>query len=123
MELLQLKYFCDAAKTQNLSLNPTKISGLCGRLMCCLEYENDYYAEVYKKMPKLGGQVKTPEGVGTVISNDMLKLIVKVRISKPDGSDVYKDFPLDRVEFKNNKQQTPSRDDEEITDDMKKILD
>ena len=111
------------AKNQGLHLNPSKISGLCGRLMCCLEYENDYYAEVYKKMPKLGGQVKTPEGVGTVISNDMLKLIVKVRISKPDGSDVYKDFPLDRVEFKNNKQQTPSRDDEEITDDMKKILD
>lgn len=112
------------AKNQGLHLNPTKISGLCGRLMCCLEYENDYYAEVYKKMPKLGGQVKTPDGVGVVISNDMLKLIVKVKISKSDGSDVYKDFPLDRIEFKNNKQQDcPNHDDEEITDDVKKILD
>ena len=112
------------AKNQGLHLNPSKISGLCGRLMCCLEYENEYYAEVYKKMPKLGGQVKTPEGNGVVISNDMLKLIVKVRISKPDGSDVYKDFPLDRIEFKNNKQQGNSKsDDEEITDDMKKLLD
>jgi cell fate regulator YaaT (PSP1 superfamily) len=112
------------AKNQGLSLNPSKISGLCGRLMCCLEYENEYYAEVYKKMPKLGGQVKTPEGNGVVISNDMLKLIVKVRIQKPDGSDVYKDFPLDRIEFKNNKQQgSQKHDDEDISEDMKKILD
>ena len=59
------------AKTQGLHLNPGKISGLCGRLMCCLEYENDYYAEVYKKMPKIGGTVGTPEGEGVVIGNDM----------------------------------------------------
>ena len=112
------------AKNQGLHLNPSKISGLCGRLMCCLEYENEYYADVYKKMPKLGGQVKTPEGNGVVISNDMLKLIVKVKISKPDGSEVYKDFPLDRVEFKNNKlTANDSHDDEEIEEDVKKILD
>lgn len=112
------------AKNQGLHLNPSKISGLCGRLMCCLEYENEYYADVYKKMPKLGGQVKTPEGNGVVISNDMLKLIVKVKISKPDGSEVYKDFPLDRVEFKNNKlAANDSHDDEEIEEDVKKILD
>lgn len=112
------------AKNQGLHLNPSKISGLCGRLMCCLEYENEYYADVYKKMPKLGGQVKTPEGNGVVISNDMLKLIVKVKISKPDGSEVYKDFPLDRVEFKNNKlSANDSHDDEEIEEDVKKILD
>jgi hypothetical protein len=54
----------------------------------------------------------------------MLKLIVKVRIQKPDGSDVYKDFPLDRIEFKNNKQQgSQKHDDEDISEDMKKILD
>ena len=113
------------AKNQGLHLNPSKISGLCGRLMCCLEYENEYYAEVYKKMPKLGGQVKTPEGTGVVISNDMLKLICKVKISKPDGSEVYKDFPLDRIEFKKdkNKEQKKDSENEEISDDMKKILD
>lgn len=88
------------AKNQGLHLNPSKISGLCGRLMCCLEYENEYYAEVYKKMPKMGGTVKTPEGEGIVVSNDMLKLISKVKISKPDGGEVYKDFPVDRLEFK-----------------------
>ena len=48
------------AKVQGLSLNPGKISGLCGRLMCCLSYENDYYSEVYKKMPKVGSEVSTP---------------------------------------------------------------
>lgn len=113
------------AKNQGLHLNPSKISGLCGRLMCCLEYENEYYAEVYKKMPKLGGQVRTPEGNGVVISNDMLKLVCKVKISKPDGSEVYKDFPLDRIEFKKDKQQNQSKksEDEEISDDMKKLLD
>ena len=88
------------AKNQGLHLNPSKISGLCGRLMCCLEYENDYYAEVYKKMPKVGGTVKSPDGEGVVISNDMLKLISKVKISGPDGSEIYKDYPVDRLQFK-----------------------
>ena len=113
------------AKNQGLHLNPSKISGLCGRLMCCLEYENDYYAEVYKKMPKLGGTVETPEGTGIVVSNDMLKLISKVKISKEDGSEVYKDFPVDRLEFKRNKGGKPDDDDadEKVSEDMKKILD
>ena len=106
------------AKNQGLHLNPSKISGLCGRLMCCLEYENEYYAEVYKKMPKLGGTVKTPEGEGVVISNDMLKLITKVKITHADGSEVYKDFPTDRLEFKknvnNNKKE--EKDEEEISE-------
>lgn len=114
------------AKNQGLHLNPGKISGLCGRLMCCLEYENEYYAEVYKKMPKLGGSVKTPEGEGIVISNDMLKLICKVKIQKGDGSEIYKDFPVDRLEFKKGKpdsSKTDADDDENITEDMEKILD
>ncbi len=108
------------AKNQGLHLNPGKISGLCGRLMCCLEYENDYYAEVYKKMPKLGGTVGTPEGDGVVISNDMLKLISKVKITKGDGSEVYKDFPVDRLKFKKAKS---DEEDKTVSEDMKKILD
>lgn len=114
------------AKNQGLHLNPGKISGLCGRLMCCLEYENDYYAEVYKKMPKLGGTVGTPEGQGVVVSNDMLKLISKVKITKGDGSEVYKDFPVDRLDFKRNNQGAKDDDDdgdEKVTEEMKKILD
>ncbi len=101
------------AKNQGLHLNPSKISGLCGRLMCCLEYENEYYAEVYKKMPKLGGAVKTPEGAGVVISNDMLKLITKVKITNPDGSEVYKDFPVERLEFKKNTEKNKKDDDDD----------
>lgn len=115
------------AKNQGLHLNPGKISGLCGRLMCCLEYENDYYAEVYKKMPKVGGTVGTPEGEGIVVSNDMLKLISKVKISKADGSEVYKDFPVDRLEFNKTKNSNSKNDEEEldekVSEDMKKILD
>lgn len=68
------------AKTQGLSLNPTKISGICGRLMCCLSYENEFYAEISSKMPKLGGKVKTKDGVGTVVYNNLLKQKVTVKI-------------------------------------------
>ncbi len=109
------------AKNQGLHLNPGKISGLCGRLMCCLEYENDYYAEVYKKMPKVGGTVGTPEGEGVVISNDMLKLISKIKITKGDGSEVYKDFPVDRLKFK--KAKAEEEEEKTVSEDMKKILD
>ena len=101
------------AKNQGLHLNPSKISGLCGRLMCCLEYENDYYAEVFKKMPKQGGTVGTPEGDGVVISNDMLKLISKVKITKPDGTEVYKDFAVKELRFKNKPQEDTDDKDEE----------
>ncbi len=91
------------AKNQGLSLNPSKISGLCGRLMCCLEYENEPYAEAYKKMPKVGSEVTTPDGKATVISNNMLKMIVKTKTVMKDGSVTYKDYNLDEIKFKNNK--------------------
>lgn len=109
------------AKTQGLSLNPSKISGLCGRLMCCLEYESEYYGEAYKKMPKLGGKVTTPEGEGVVVSNNMLKLISKVKIVKNDGSEVYKDFNVSELKFK--RQGGVEVDDKEIGEDIKEILD
>ena len=87
------------AKYQGLSLNPGKISGLCGRLMCCLEYENDYYAEVYKKMPRIGSSVGTPEGKGMVIGLNMLKFLVKVKIDKGNGEFSFKEYPLDEIKF------------------------
>ena len=111
------------AKNQGLHLNPGKISGLCGRLMCCLEYENDYYAEAVKKMPKIGGTVGTPEGEGVVISNDMLKMTSKVKITKGDGSEVYKDFPVNRLNFKRNKQNDKDDKDDDVSEAIKKILD
>lgn len=72
------------AKTQNLSLNPTKISGVCGRLMCCLSYENEFYSEVMSRMPKLNSKVKTKDGVGQVIYNDVLKERVTVKFVVDD---------------------------------------
>lgn len=74
------------AKTQNLSLNPTKISGTCGRLMCCLKYEQDAYEDAVKRMPKSESFVETPEGVGTVSQVNLLREQVKVRLdSAPDA--------------------------------------
>ena len=68
------------AKTQNLSLNPTKISGTCGRLMCCLKYEQDAYEDLIRNSPKVDSFVDTPEGRGTVIELDLLRSRVKVRM-------------------------------------------
>ena len=70
------------AKTQNLSLNPTKISGTCGRLMCCLKYEQDAYEDLIRTSPKLDSFVDTPEGRGTVIELDLLRQRVKVRMEE-----------------------------------------
>ncbi len=70
------------AKTQNLSLNPTKISGTCGRLMCCLKYEQDAYEDLIRSSPKLDSFVDTPEGRGTVIELDLMRQRVKVRMEE-----------------------------------------
>lgn len=70
------------AKTQNLSLNPTKISGTCGRLMCCLKYEQDAYEDLIKNSPKADSFVDTPDGRGTVVEVDLLQQRVKVRMEE-----------------------------------------
>ena len=85
------------AKEQNLSLNPTKISGVCGRLMCCLKYEQDQYEQTRKKMPKVGKEVITPDGPGVVWDLNIIKETVRVRIQKGDSSEL-KDFPMDEVQ-------------------------
>ena len=73
------------AKTQNLSLNPTKISGTCGRLMCCLKYEQEAYEDLLRSAPKAESFVDTPDGRGTVIEVDLLRSRVKVRMEEdPD---------------------------------------
>ena len=68
------------AKDQGLALNPSKISGVCGRLMCCLQYEHQIYKEMIKGMPKNGRTVLTPEGPGRVLKNDILGQTVLVRL-------------------------------------------
>lgn len=68
------------AKEQNISLNPSKISGNCGRLMCCLKYEQEVYEEKLEKMPNIGAIVKTPDGQGEVEGIETLKEVIKVKI-------------------------------------------
>ena len=78
------------AKTQNLSLNPTKISGTCGRLMCCLKYEQDAYEDLIRTSPKPDSFVDTPEGRGTVAEVDLLRQRVKVRMEEnPESIGVF----------------------------------
>ena len=104
------------AKTQGLSLNPGKISGLCGRLMCCLSYESEYYADAYKKMPKTGSEVGTPEGKGTVVSVNMLKMTVKVKIDDHNGGLIFKDFPAEDIRFKKGQQQEEEDSSTEVSE-------
>ena len=83
------------AKTQNLSLNPTKISGTCGRLMCCLKYEQCAYEDAMKRCPKQESFVECPDGVGNVSSVDLLKERVKVRLE--DSSEQPKSYRASEI--------------------------
>ena len=82
------------AKEQNLSLNPTKISGLCDRLMCCLKYEQDQYEATRKRMPRVGREIITPDGVGTINAINVLEETVRVRIAVGDSFEL-RQYPID----------------------------
>ncbi len=89
------------AKEQNVSLNPSKISGNCGRLMCCLKYEEEVYEDKLKRLPKIGAIVKTEDGEGTVESIETLKEIIRVKFK--DGEDTfYKKYPASDVKIIKN---------------------
>ena len=100
------------AKIQGLSLNPQKISGCCGKLMCCLKYENDYYQKAYSEMPKVGSFAKTPDGEGQVTANDILRRMVTVRITTEDGGVEVKTYPLEKIyaKVKQNEKELPDDD-------------
>jgi cell fate regulator YaaT (PSP1 superfamily) len=89
------------AKEQSLSLNPSKISGTCGRLMCCLKYEQDTYEEVLGRTPKVNAIVSTPQGQGTVMSVNLLKELVKVKLDK-DDENVLQTFKTSEVKIIKN---------------------
>jgi cell fate regulator YaaT (PSP1 superfamily) len=72
------------AKDQNLSLNPTKISGLCGRLMCCLKYENDEYEAAKEQLPDLGEIIMTPQGKGKVVGLNLLERVLQVELKEQE---------------------------------------
>jgi cell fate regulator YaaT (PSP1 superfamily) len=84
------------AKTQDLSLNPSKVSGVCGRLLCCLSYENDQYRQMKAVMPKLGQKIETPRGAGQVVALQILKNLVSVRLT---DEGVEANFPAHELGF------------------------
>lgn len=87
------------AKNQGLSLNPNSISGLCGKLMCCIAYENPTYQEALKIMPHVGKEVSTKDGQGTVVFNNLLERTVDVKFVRGDESEI-KTYPLEEIKFK-----------------------
>lgn len=99
------------AKEQNLSLNPTKISGVCGRLMCCLKNEEEAYEELNSNLPNVGSQVKTPEGLkGEVQSVSVLKQRVKVVVFLDDDEKEVRDYAVDELKFRPNRPKNKNRD-------------
>ena len=103
------------AKEQNMSLNPSKISGNCGRLMCCLKYEQEVYEDKLNHLPKIGAIVETEDGQGTVDSIETLKEIVKVKFKDDDGETFYKKFEAKDLKIIQN-----VTSDEEIIDEEEK---
>ncbi len=104
------------AKEQNLSLSPTKISGICGRLMCCLKYEQDCYETMRKQMPKVGKEVITDDGEGVILENNVLTERSKVKVMLPDGSYDIRDYPFRELKLKhpvqhNNKRTEKAEED------------
>ena len=91
------------AKVQNLSLNPTSISGLCGKLKCCIAYENEHYSETFLLMPKINTEVKTPDGKGIVIYNNLLKKTVSIKFMADDGTQKIGEYKLEEISFEGNK--------------------
>ena len=102
------------AKEQNLSLNPSKISGICGRLMCCLKYEQSSYEQARRCMPKIDKEVITPKGKGTVVENNVLLETVKVKVLLEDGTYEIEEFPVDEIKLINGQKcdENDNADDE-----------
>ena len=120
------------AKVQNLSLNPTKISGICGRLMCCLKYENDTYCHLRKGMPEYGEKIMTEHGISVVIDTNVLKQTIKARTvveektaEKPEklSIDTY-EYKKENIQRLGNKAQKEVADeiDEALLDEIKDLL-
>lgn len=97
------------AKEQNLSLNPTKISGICGRLMCCLKYEEDVYEELNKNLPNVGDTISTPDGTGDILSVNVLmqqvKAVVRKKENDPPTIGFYKVEEIEVIRSKKAKKQ------------------
>ncbi|MDD6796950.1 MAG: stage 0 sporulation family protein [Clostridia bacterium] len=113
------------AKEQNLSLNPTKISGVCGRLMCCLKYEEDTYEFLNSRLPNVGDYVTTPEGLkGEVHSVNVLRQLVKVIVTVDDDDKDIREYAVKELRFKTkrrNEKLNINDDELKALEDMEKI--
>lgn len=99
------------AKEQNLSLNPTKISGVCGRLMCCLKNEEEAYEELNSRLPHIGSHVKTTEGLDAEVQSvSVLKQLVKVIVFLDDGEKEVREYRVDELKFRPNKPKNRIKD-------------
>lgn len=101
------------AKEQNLSLNPTKISGLCDRLMCCLKYEQDHYEQTRKRMPRVGREIITPDGSGVINAINVLEETVRVRIAVGDSFEL-REYKIDDCQRPGQDERKP-RPEEDAT--------
>ncbi len=111
------------AKEQNLSLNPTKISGICGRLMCCLKYEEETYEFLNKNLPGVGDIVMTPDGRGEVLSVNVLRQIIKASvIKKPSDGPIAGYYATDEIKIL-EKAKTNNTDEKIDISQLKEILD
>lgn len=104
------------AKEQNLSLNPSKISGMCGRLMCCLKYEQDAYEDIKKRTPNIGSIIECEFGEGEVVGTSILKERVKVKFVI-DEEEVFKDVKIDDLTVKYNNKKLPENENKSIIDE------
>ncbi|MBE5822149.1 MAG: stage 0 sporulation protein [Clostridiales bacterium] len=100
------------AKDQGLSLNPTKISGMCGKLMCCLKFEQNVYEDKLKSFPKVGQKVKTPDGEGTVLQIAVLQDKLKIKFNRPNEDIAYKTYDISEIEFKPKKNAEQNNNEE-----------
>jgi hypothetical protein len=88
------------AKTQDLPLNAPEVSGVCGRLLCCLAYENDFYTEARKQMPRVNSLIETPEGVGKVRQVHVLANTITVMVEGPNETRSWVQMPVPEPEFR-----------------------
>ena len=109
------------AKEQNISLNPSKISGNCGRLMCCLRYEQEVYEEKIARLPKIGATVETENGIGEVVGVEVLKEIVKVKHHEEDETFFKKYKASDVKIIKNGNAKIEEQENEEDLQELKKL--
>ena len=104
------------AKEQNLSLNPTKISGLCDRLMCCLKYEQDHYEQTRKRMPRVGREIITPDGSGVINAINVLEETVRVRIAVGDSFEL-REYKIDDCQRPGQDERKPRPEEDATAED------